>query len=209
MKFLQEMRHRQVFQLTGIYVAGAWGLLEVVDIVFAALGIPELALRYVLIAEIVLFPLVFVTGWRFDIRRDGLFRTAKDAAGNIAAVPLVQRDYALLAALAAVAIAVTLFTAAQVWNSVGVPPDAVDIEVERAANSVAILPFANLDTNPDTGYFSDGVTEEILHRLSTIRAIHVLGRSSSFAFRDSGLALSEISRLLAVEYLLEGSVRRG
>jgi TolB-like protein/Flp pilus assembly protein TadD len=207
-KFLHEMRHRQVFQLTGIYVAGAWGLLEVADIVFAALGIPELALRYVLIAEIVLFPVVFVTGWRFDIRRDGLFRTAKNPAGEFTAVPLGQRDYVVLTGLAAVAIAVTLFTVVEVWNSAGEFPSPIAEDVERAANSVAILPFDNLDTNPDTGYFSDGVTEEILHRLSSIRAIHVLGRNSSFAFRDSNLALSEISKLLAVEYLLEGSVRR-
>lgn len=208
MNILQEMRHRQVFQLTGIYIAGAWGLLEVADIVFAALGIPELALRYVLIAEILLFPVVFVIGWRFDIRRDGLFRTTKDATGQIIAVPLGQRDYVLLTTLSAVAIGVSLFTAAQVWNSTGEAPGPIAVDVERTANSVAILPFANLDTNADTGYFSDGVTEEILHRLSTAHAVHVLGRSSSFAFRESNLSLSEISRLLAVEYLLEGSVRR-
>ncbi len=51
---------------------------------------------------------------------------------------------------------------------------------EKIDNSVAVLPFANLDTNPETGYFSDGVTEEILHRLSSLKALHILSRTSSF-----------------------------
>jgi len=79
---------------------------------------------------------------------------------------------------------------------------------ERIANSVAVLPFANLDANPDTGYFSDGVTEEILHRLSSLDALHVLGRTSSFAFRESTDGPARISELLGVKYLLHGSVRR-
>jgi TolB-like protein len=79
---------------------------------------------------------------------------------------------------------------------------------EKIDNSIAILPFANLDTNLETGYFSDGVTEEILHRLSSLRALHVLSRTSSFAFRNSNDGPARISELLGVRYLLHGSVRR-
>jgi TolB-like protein/tetratricopeptide (TPR) repeat protein len=86
--------------------------------------------------------------------------------------------------------------------------DGVVATVQKIANSVAILPFANLDTNPDTGYFSDGVSEEILHRLSSLKALHVLSRASSFAFRDSNEGPVRISEILGVRYLLHGSVRR-
>ena len=79
---------------------------------------------------------------------------------------------------------------------------------EKIDNSVAVLPFVNLDTNPDTGYFSDGVTEEILHRLSSLKALHILNQTSSFAFRNSNDGPARISELLGVRYLLHGSDRR-
>ena len=93
-------------------------------------------------------------------------------------------------------------------HSIGAVQDKTISSIARAPDSVAILPFANLDPNPDTGYFSDGVTEEILHRLAATRALHVLGRTSSFAFRNSEKGPAEISEHLGVEYLLHGSIRR-
>ena len=71
-----------------------------------------------------------------------------------------------------------------------------------------MLPFVNLDANPDTGYFSDGVTEEILMRLSSLRLLHVIGQTSSFAFKNSTDGPARISAILGVRYLLQGSVRR-
>ncbi len=208
LRLVQEIRRRQIIPVTGLYVVGAWVTIEVASVFFPAWDIPDSALRYLFIASAILFPVVVLFGWLFDLRRDGLFRSIKRPSGEISPIPLVGRDYALLSGLTAIALAVLLVTLMQVWNAVGIAPADVNKPVSREENSVAILPFANLDTNPDTGYFSDGVSEEILHRLAATHAVHVLGRSSSFAFRDSDLALSEISRLLAVEYLLEGSVRR-
>jgi TolB-like protein/Flp pilus assembly protein TadD len=206
--FLAELRQRQVFPLAGLYVFGAWVVIEVSSVLFPAWAIPDTALRYLFVAAAVLFPIVLLFGWLFDVRRDGVYRSEKTGTGDITAVALSGRDYALLSGLSAVSIAILLVTLMQVWNAVEPAPDAVAIEVARTENSVAVLPFANLDPNPDTGYFSDGVSEEILHRLASNRALHVLGRSSSFAFRGSGLALADISKVLGVEYLLEGSVRR-
>jgi adenylate cyclase len=57
-------------------------------------------------------------------------------------------------------------------------------------------------------YFSDGVTEDIITELSRFRALFVIARNSSFAFRDQQVGFHEIVRQLGVQYLLEGSVRR-
>ena len=188
-------------------VVGAWVVIEVSSVFFPAWGIPDTALRYLFVAAAALFPVVILFGWLFDVKRSGLYRTVTNTEGQPAPARLRRQDFVVLSGLTGITVAVLLVAIIQVWNSIdGAPVNLKD--VERTENSVAILPFDNLDTNPDTGYFSDGVTEEILHRLSSIRAIHVLGRNSSFAFRNSNLALSEISKLLAVEYLLEGSVRR-
>jgi TolB-like protein/tetratricopeptide (TPR) repeat protein len=209
MSIFRELRQRQVFQLVGLYVVGAWVVIEVASVFFPAWDIPDMALRYLFIAAAVLLPVVFLFGWLFDVRQDGLFRTTRDSAGEIAEQPLERQDFVALSALTGITVAVLAATFVMVWNTAEEDTTAnTPAPVERMANSIAVLPFTNLDTNPDTGYFSDGVTEEVLHRLSTTRALHVLGRTSSFAYRDSEKGPAAISEALGVEYLLHGSVRR-
>ena len=75
-------------------------------------------------------------------------------------------------------------------------------------NSIAVLPFQNMSNDPDQEYFSDGVAEEILNSLSTLKQLKVAGRASSFQFRGIKRDLHEIGEKLGVKTVLEGSVRR-
>jgi len=76
-----------------------------------------------------------------------------------------------------------------------------------AEPSVVVLPFSNLSPDPEA-YFSDGLTEEIIHALSSIRRIRVVARTSAFALKHSNADVREIGRLLNVDFVLEGSVRK-
>ena len=76
----------------------------------------------------------------------------------------------------------------------------------EAANSIAVLPFANLSRDPDQAYFADGLAEELRNALSRIGSLKVIGRVSSEAVRNAGAA--EAARKLQVANLLTGSVRR-
>lgn len=75
-------------------------------------------------------------------------------------------------------------------------------------NSIAVLPFVNLSEDPANEYFSDGITEEILNVLAQINRFKVVGRTSSFAFKDRNKDLRKIGRALNVTHVLEGSVRK-
>jgi adenylate cyclase len=75
-------------------------------------------------------------------------------------------------------------------------------------HSIAVLPFQNMSNDPDQDYFSDGVAEEILNSLSTLKQLKVAGRASSFQFRGNERDLREIGEKLGVKTVLEGSVRR-
>jgi serine/threonine-protein kinase len=74
--------------------------------------------------------------------------------------------------------------------------------------SIAVLPFANLSVDPDTEYFSDGITEEIIDTLARIPGLQVAARTSSFAFRGRAVDLAEVGAKLRVAAVLEGSVRK-
>jgi TolB-like protein/Tfp pilus assembly protein PilF len=74
--------------------------------------------------------------------------------------------------------------------------------------SIAVLPFRNLNADPDQQYLSDGITEDIITELSRYRELMVIARNSSFRFREQSADTAQIGRELGADYLLEGSLRK-
>jgi TolB-like protein/Tfp pilus assembly protein PilF len=74
--------------------------------------------------------------------------------------------------------------------------------------SIAVLPFVNMSNDPEQEYFSDGIAEEILNSLSHLTDLKVAGRTSSFQFKGKNFDLRELGRILGVNTVLEGSVRK-
>jgi len=75
-------------------------------------------------------------------------------------------------------------------------------------NPIAVLPFANLSTDKENDYFSEGMTEELIHALSRIPQLRVASRTSVFNVSRKGLDIRTIGESLGVRRVLEGSVRR-
>lgn len=74
--------------------------------------------------------------------------------------------------------------------------------------SIAVLPFVDLSEAKDQGWFSDGLTEEILNSLAHVKGLNVISRTSSFAFKNKNLRIQTIADSLGVNYVVEGSVRK-
>jgi TolB-like protein len=74
--------------------------------------------------------------------------------------------------------------------------------------SVAVLPFANLSSDPEQDYFADGMVEEIITALSHFRQLFVIARNSSFTYKGRAVDVKQVGRELGVRYVLEGSVRK-
>ncbi|MCH9027985.1 MAG: hypothetical protein IIA05_12885 [Proteobacteria bacterium] len=207
MKLGQDLRRRHIFRLVGLYVFGAWVVIEVASVFFPAWGIPDTALRYLIIAAVLGFPIAMVFGWFFDITASGIVRTAPAGEEELADFKLKRLDYLILVALLAVSVAVLFGSFEKIMETTDELSQAIPL-IDKPANSIAVLPFVSLDDETETEYFSNGVTEEILHRLSTFDALKVIGRTSSFAFGNSDMGVPRISNILGVRYLLQGSVRR-
>jgi len=79
---------------------------------------------------------------------------------------------------------------------------------EAAARAIAVLPFADISQERNNAYFSDGLTEEIISRLSRLQNIRIVSRSSVMQYDRSGKSTGQIARDLHVQFLLEGSVRK-
>jgi len=89
------------------------------------------------------------------------------------------------------------------WDKVA---EAVKSEFDR--NRVAVLPFTNMSSNPEEGYFADGITEEIITSLSGVRQLAVIARTSVMGYKGTTKKVKEIGRELDAGTVLEGSVRK-
>ncbi len=88
----------------------------------------------------------------------------------------------------------------------GAPTEVVS--APRAERSIAVLPFANLSPDPENEYFADGMTDELINALAKVPGLHVVSRTSAFAFKGKRQDVRSIGSQLNVECVLEGSVRQ-
>jgi TolB-like protein/DNA-binding SARP family transcriptional activator/Tfp pilus assembly protein PilF len=114
-------------------------------------------------------------------------------------VPAARRSARTLRWFAAAALLAVLSSAAAVW--------AVWLRPGDKEQSIVVLPFLNLSGNPDNEYFSDGLTEEMISRLSAVPGLKVISRTSAMHYKGSKKALPQIADELKVDHILEGSVR--
>lgn len=82
------------------------------------------------------------------------------------------------------------------------------LPISTSNKSIAVLPFVNMSADPENEYFSDGITEEIINALTTVRGLKVIARTSSFAFKNKNIDVRNIGSQLGVSTILEGSVRK-
>jgi TolB-like protein/tetratricopeptide (TPR) repeat protein len=88
------------------------------------------------------------------------------------------------------------------WVNAHKPP-----AVQARPLSIAVLPFANMSSNPENEYFSDGITEDLITALAQVDGLRVLSRTTTFSFKGQGGDVRRIGKQLNVSHLLEGSVR--
>jgi adenylate cyclase len=88
------------------------------------------------------------------------------------------------------------------------PAEAGQRRSAPAEAAIAVLPFANMSSDPDQEYFSDGLSEELINQLAQIETLRVSGRTSSFALKNKPADFADIGAKLGVRYVLEGSVRK-
>jgi TolB-like protein len=198
---LQRLKQRKLVQWALAYAAGAFALLQGVDIVAQRFAWPDAIERGLIIAVCIGFFVALLLAWYH---------------GDRGAQKMSGTELAILALLLAIggafmwqfsrspAVAPTISTTSATTPSSAAASARADIP----AKSIAVLPFENLSDNKDNVFFSDGLSEEILNSLARIDGLRVIGRTSSFQFKGKDVDSRTIGERLGVANLLEGSVRR-
>ncbi len=203
MSLVAELRRRNVFRVAAAYLVVGWLLTEVLTTILPTLGAPEWAARAVILIFAFGFIPAVVLSWFYEITPDGIKRD-QDANREHEDYHRATRkiDQVTIGTAVVLIIVVGLFSARYTADD----PSAVDFAISNT--SVAVLPFVNMSDDKDNEYFSDGLTETLLHMLAQIPDLKVAARTSSFAFKDQNLSIKDIAEALEVAHILEGSVQR-
>src|SRR5881409_2250027 len=202
--FFTELKRRNVYKVAVAYAVVAWLLMQIASQIFPFFEIPNWAVRLVVLLLIIGFPIALIIAWAFEVTPEGIKRTeAADAAG--------QRSRGgawIYIVLIGAAVSVGLFFVGRYTAGRATPPENHEAATAISQKSVAVLPLLNESGNPKDEYFSDGLSEELIAALAQINGLKVIGRSSSFRFKDRHEEPRTIGEKLGVSTLLEGTVRK-
>ena len=195
----------RVFRMIAIYVVGAWLVLQVADVLFPGWGIAEEAIRFVVYAAAVGFPVALVFAWRYDITPTGIQRTSP--ANDDSDVLMTGRDIGLLVVLSALFIAIAWSFALRVADMRGTGSAAP--AAAAGDRSLAILPFQDDSMEPGgAAFLANGVHRDLMTNVMRIEAIEVIAQTSVEPYRDTVTRSRDIGRELAVAHLLTGTVQK-
>jgi TolB-like protein/Tfp pilus assembly protein PilF len=200
--FLTELKRRNVYRAAVAYGVVAWFLTQLTTQVLPLFEIPNSAMRFVVIALVVGFPIAMLLAWVYEFTPEGIVRT-EDL--HPAQARSIQRatgrilDFIIIGALLLV-IAMLIVGRLPFYRQTG---------ESISQKSIAVLPFENLSEDKANAYFADGVQDEIRTDLAKIADLKVISRTSVMQYKNTATRnLPEIAQALKVAHVLEGSVQR-
>jgi TolB-like protein/Tfp pilus assembly protein PilF len=211
--FFLELKRRNVIRVAGLYLVGAWLLVQVAGTVLPMFGAPEWLPRTIVVLLAIGFVPAVIFSWVFELTPEGLKRD-EDVAPEQSITPQTGRrmDRMIIVVLV-LALGYFAFDkfALTPRREAALVSNAVPNESKSVINakSIAVLPFENRSRDPDNAYFTDGVQDEILTDLAKIADLKVISRTSVMQYKSGAPRnLREIGQQLGVAHLLEGSVQR-
>jgi TolB-like protein/Flp pilus assembly protein TadD len=206
--FIEELKRRNVAKVALVYIIAGWLTMQVVDVMFPALHLPEWLISAVAAFVLIGFPFALIFAWAFEMTPDGLKRE-KDVDRSESITPQTgQKLNHTAMVILAIAVAFLLVDKFVLQADSGQVDTPTEIAISEEKPSIAVLPFVNMSGDIENEYFSDGLSEELLNLLAKIPQLHVAGRTSSFKFKDTNEDLRIIGEALNVAHVLEGSVRK-
>src|SRR5882762_1026480 len=207
MNLFTELKRRNVYKVAAAYAVIGWLLVQVATQVFPFFDIPNWAVRLVVLAIVIGFPIALVIAWAFELTPQGLKRTEDvDLAAQGS-----RKSHAWIYIVivgAAFSIGLILLGRYTARNTVSAARTEAATSSSIPQKSIAVLPFENLSDDKGAAYFADGIQDEILTKLASIADLKVISRTSTAKYKSKPEDLKTVSQQLGVANVLEGSVQK-
>jgi TolB-like protein/Tfp pilus assembly protein PilF len=188
--FFEELQRRKVYRVAAAYIIAAGFIIQIGSAVFPAWELPNWTLRLVIVLLLIGFPIALILAWAYDVTPQGIQATPR--------VPGAHRRRNIILLVAAGAI---ISTAAGFF----LLPRASATKIDK---SIAVLPFQNLSDQKANAYFAEGIQNEILTKLATVRDLKVISRTSTAKYQSKPDNLKTVAQELGVSTIVEGTVQR-
>jgi adenylate cyclase len=164
--FITELRKRNVLRVGAAYLVVGWLVLQFVDVVFPMFGLDEALGRPILMIMLVGLPVTLILSWVFELTPEGIKKEKDvDRSQSISTETGRMLDRSIIVILT---LAIGLLLVDKFFLQPEIEPQ-TQASVASDLKSVAVLPFVNLSGEGDNEYFSDGLTETLLHMLAQVR----------------------------------------
>src|SRR5262249_43298311 len=200
-----ELKRRNVYKVAVAYIVGGWALSQGIAQVFPVFDVPNWAIRLVVLLIIIGLPFALVLAWAFEITPQGIKRT--ETADAMPEARRQKNNTWIYVVVAGAIVSIGLFFLGR-YTAGHAAPRQSEAATTVPAKSIAVLPLINESGDPKDEYFSDGLSEELIAALAQISGLKVIGRSSSFRFKDRKEEPKTIGQKLGVSTLLDGTVRK-
>ncbi len=199
---IQELKRRNVFRVALVYIVVSWLLMQIGDVMFPALLLPEWTPTLLVAFLILGFPLVVVFAWAFELTPDGMVRTSAVPEGQSITADTGRKINYMIIGVLAVAVA---FLLAKDFLQPDAPAPSKVVDTDH---SIAVLPFKNQSADTENAeFFAGGLHDELLTLLSHLGDLRVISRTTVERLNPD-LTIPEIGELLKVTSVLEGQVQR-
>jgi len=209
--FFGELKRRNVYKVAITYAVVAWLLVQAASILLPTFEAPTWVMKAFVVFLALGFVISVMISWAFEATPQGLKRTEEVPPDVAAKLPTWSpRKFAtFVIAVAVIAAALLAYQFLRTKSTVTPrPSEAATAAPAISQKSIAVLPLLNESGDPKDEYFSDGLSEELIAALAQIRELKVIGRSSSFRFKDRKEESKTIGEKLGVSTVLEGTVRK-
>jgi len=205
--FFSELKRRNVYKVAVAYAVVAWLLIQIATQVFPFFEIPNWAVRLIVLAIVIGFPIALVIAWAFELTPQGLKRTEDvDVAAQGS-----RKSHAWIYIVivgAAFSIGLIFIGRYSARNTANAARTEAATGSSIPQKSIAVLPFENLSDDKNAAYFADGIQDEILTKVASIADLKVISRTSTAKYKSKPEDLKTVSKQLGVATVLEGSVQK-
>ena len=207
--FFSELKRRNVYKVAVAYIVAGWALSQGIAQVLPVFDIPNWIVRVLVLLIVTGFPIALVIAWAFEATPEGIKRTAVADAASERSRSKVWIYVVIVGALLSIGLFfLGRYTAGNATPRHDASPARTEAAKAIPSKSIAVMPLLNESGDPADEYFSDGLSEELIAALGQIKDLKVIGRSSSFRFKDRKEEPKTIGEKLGVSTLLEGTVRK-
>jgi serine/threonine-protein kinase len=203
--FFSELKRRNVYKVAVAYIVGGWALSQGIAQVFPVFNVPNWVIQLFVVMIVMGLPIALVLAWAFEITPQGIKRT--ETADAMPEAGRQKKNAWIYIVVVGAVVSLGLFFLGR-YTAGHVAPRQSEVATTVAGKSIAVLPLINESGDPKDEYFSDGLSEELIAALAQISGLKVIGRSSSFRFKDRTEEPKAIGKKLGVSTLLDGTVRK-